>query len=387
MQGGKITVGFDAKRAVSNSTGLGSYSRTLINDLAKANTDNLFSFRLYAPDKGRDNLRNQIVTDENLEFVYPNGINIKLLRDLWREKGIVKDLIRDNVKVFHGLSGQLPKGIKASGVKSIVTIHDLIFFTHHEFYNPIDVKIYKHKFFSALQEADRVIAISECTKRDILRFGNIKASKPLVTEDKIQVIYQSYNKIFDNSVTDEMKSEIKKRLSLPDKFILNVGTVERRKNILLCVKALNEVPQDVHLVVIGKSTSYIKEIEKYIEQNNLRSRVHFFQGITNKDLKTIYSLARLFVYPSHYEGFGIPIIEAIANNLPVIAAKGSCLEEAGGESSYYVEPNDVKAMANAVNTLLNDEEKRLIAINESKKYIKKFANNDIAQKMSDLYRL
>ena len=163
--------------------------------------------------------------------------------------------------------------------------------------------------------------------------------------------------------------------------------MERRKNILLCVKALNEVPQDVHLVVIGKSTSYIKEIEKYIEPNNLRSRVHFFQGITNKDLKTIYSLARLIVYPSHYEGFGIPIIEAIANNLPVIAAKGSCLEEAGGESSYYVEPNDVKAMANAVNTLLNDEEKRLIAINESKKYIKKFANNDIAQKMSDLYRL
>ena len=194
-------MGFDAKRAVSNSTGLGSYSRTLMNDLIRYNAENIFSFRLYAPDKGRDNLRNQIITDKNTEFVYPNGINIKLLRDLWREKGIVKDLIRDNVQVFHGLSGQLPKGIKASGIKSIVTIHDLIFLTHPEFYNPIDVKIYKHKFFSALKEADRIIAISECTKRDILHFGNINPSKPLVTEDKIQVIYQSYNKIFDKTVS------------------------------------------------------------------------------------------------------------------------------------------------------------------------------------------
>ncbi|MBO6117660.1 MAG: glycosyltransferase family 4 protein [Bacteroidales bacterium] len=386
MREHKITVGLDAKRAVSNATGLGSYARTLINDLTKTNSGNDFSFLLYAPDKGKENLVSQINKDTNLQFVYPKQYKMKLLRDLWREKGIVKDLIRDKVDIFHGLSGQLPHGIKASGIKSVVTIHDLIFFVHPEFYNPIDVWIYKQKFFSALKEADKIIAISECTKRDILRFGNTKGIKPLVSEDKIQVIYQSYNKIFDNPVSEEKKAEIKRRLSLPDRFILSVGTVESRKNILLCVKAMEEVSDDVHLVIVGKNTAYTRKVIDYVNSHNLHERVHIYNNVSNEELKTVYSLAEIFVYPSLYEGFGIPVIEAIANNLPVIAAKGSCLEEAGGEYSFYIDPFDVKDAADMINMLLNSKDKRLTAVNKSKEYIKKFSDTHIADKISALYQ-
>ena len=115
-----------------NGTGLGSYGRTLINDLAPLmpNTELL----LYAPDAGRDDLRNQIEQRENVHFCYPDHLHFRLQRDLWRMKGIVKDLQRDGVELYHGLSGELPQGLSAAGIPGVVTIHDLIFLRHPEFY-------------------------------------------------------------------------------------------------------------------------------------------------------------------------------------------------------------------------------------------------------------
>ncbi|MBP3254071.1 MAG: glycosyltransferase family 4 protein [Bacteroidales bacterium] len=387
MHSDKIIIGFDAKRALCNSTGLGSYSRTLINDLVLAGrAEQRFAFNLYSPDEGKAELRNQLLKDGNLNFMYPKHKNIKLWGSLWREKYVVNTLKQDGVRIFHGLSGQLPAGIKGKGgIKSIVTIHDVIFLIHPEFYNPVDVCIYRQKFFSALKQADKIIAVSQCTKRDILRFGNMNASKPIVTEDKIEVIYQSYNKVYDNAVSREKQRELKQRLSLPDKFILNVGTIERRKNILLGVKALNGVNKDIHLVIVGRSTPYAKEIETYAQKHGLADRVHIYNNVNNEDLNVIYSLALMFVYPSLYEGFGIPIIEAVAHNLPVIAAKGSCLEEAAGQSAYYVNACDGKELADVVNMLCENEDKRLLSVNGSKKYIERFKGNNITDRLFDIY--
>lgn len=378
------TIGYDAKRIVSNATGLGSYSRTLLESLANYDKQ----FLLYAPNKGRKELYYSLLKKENLFFKFPhksNGdlVSNKILQWLWREEGVVDDLLKDKVEVFHGLTGQLPKGIKQSGIKSIVTIHDLIFFPHPEWYSKIDVFLYKKKFFRTIKQADRIIAISECTKRDIIRYGN-------VDERKIEVIYQSYNPIFSQEISQEEKQKVKQKYSLPEKFILNVGTIERRKNALLAVKALKEIilnnpKTEEHLVIVGRKTSYAKEVERYIEQNDLTDRVHIINGVLFDELKVLYSLANLFVYPSIYEGFGIPIIEAIANRLPVVACKGSCLEEAGGEHSLYVEPTDVKAMAEAMQTLLCNEKKRTLVIEKGLQHIQKFANNDVAQKHIQLY--
>lgn len=378
------TIGYDAKRIVSNATGLGSYSRTLLESLANYDKQ----FLLYAPNKGRKELYSSLLEKENLFFKFShksNGdlVSNKILQWLWREEGVVDDLLKDKVEVFHGLTGQLPKGIKQSGIKSIVTIHDLIFFPHPEWYSRIDVFLYKNKFFRTIKEADRIIAISECTKRDIIRYGN-------VDERKIEVIYQSYNPIFSQEISQEEKQKVKQKYSLPEKFILNVGTIERRKNALLAVKALKEIilnnpKTEEHLVIVGRKTSYAKEVEHYVEQNDLTDRVHIINGVLFDELKVLYSLADLFVYPSIYEGFGIPIIEAIANRLPVVACKGSCLEEAGGEHSLYVEPTDVKAMAEAMQTLLCNEKKRTLVIEKGLQHIQKFANNDVAQKHIQLY--
>lgn len=364
-----LTIGYDAKRIVRNGTGLGSYGRTLINDLS---VDSGLELRLYAPDKGRDDLRGQIVARGNVEFCYPKSSGIPLEKAFWRTKGIVKDLVRDGVQIFHGLSGELPFGISKSGVKSIVTIHDLIFLRHPEFYNWIDTKIYAWKFYQTIREADHIIAISECTKRDIMEFGN-------VDENEISVVYQSFSPSF------RRQASFRKDSSLPERYILSVGSIEARKNILLAVRALHYLPEELHLVIVGRHTKYADKVSEYVKSHQLEHRVHMLHGVSNDLLPAIYAGAESFVYPSVYEGFGIPIIEAIGSGLPVVACTGSCLEEAGGPDSIYVAPDDERAMADAISQTLTGAEGRSQRILRSQEYIRRFEGHDVASQIVDLY--
>lgn len=238
-----MIIGFDAKRIVRNNTGLGSYSRNLVNDLSSV-LDSGIEMRLYAPDEGNEALRRQVRETAFMKFVYPDSCNFRLTRDLWRIKGIVDDLKRDKVDLFHGLTGELPMGIKKAGIKSVVTIHDLIFMHHPEYYNWLDTKIYAWKFHQTCKEADRIIAISECTKRDIIRFGGVDPSR-------IDVIYQSCSTEFKARESEKKLQQVHTDYMLPERYIVNVGTIEERKNILLAVKALQLLPEEISLVVVA----------------------------------------------------------------------------------------------------------------------------------------
>ena len=365
-----LKIGFDAKRIVRNGTGLGSYGRTLVNDLAKYP----LRLNLYAPDKGRDDLRTQIVERDNIAFVYPTSRHFK---SYWRSRGIIADLKRDGIQLFHGLSGELPFGIRKSGIKSVVTIHDLIFLRHPEFYNPIDVQIYKWKFRQTIKEADYIIAISECTKRDILEYGG-----NLVSEDKITLIYQSCSPRFNTS-QNYKTSNLNSKLG---RYVLSVGSIEPRKNTMLVLKALHHLPDDISLVLVGRHTAYTDKLIQYARANGLEHRLHILHGVPDTDLPALYAGAECFVYPSVYEGFGIPIIEAISCGLPVVACTGSCLEEAGGPDSLYVAPNDAIGMANAIRRSLKGADDREERIQRSMDYIRRFSGTDVAGQVVDVYK-
>ena len=365
-----LKIGFDAKRIVRNGTGLGSYGRTLVNDLAQYP----LRLNLYAPDKGRDDLRTQIVERDNIAFVYPTSRHFK---SYWRSRGIVADLKRDGIQLFHGLSGELPFGIRKSGIKSVVTIHDLIFLRHPEFYNPIDVQIYKWKFRQTIKEADYIIAISECTKRDILEYGG-----NLVSEDKITLIYQSCSPRFNTS-QNYKTSNLNSKLG---RYVLSVGSIEPRKNTMLALKALHHLPDNISLVLVGRHTAYTDKLTQYAKINGLGHRLHILHGVPDADLPAIYADAECFVYPSVYEGFGIPIIEAISCGLPVVACTGSCLEEAGGSDSLYVAPNDAIGMANAIRRSLKGADDREERIQRSMDYIRRFSGTDVAGQVVDIYK-
>ena len=372
MQEKDILIGFDAKRIVRNGTGLGSYARTLVNALSE---NEHLQLNLYAPDEGRDDLRQQIVNREKVKFVYPEGLHFRFQRDLWRTKGVVKQLKEDGVQLYHGLSGELPAGLKAAGIPGVVTIHDLIFLRHPEYYHWWDVEIYRRKFKSPLKEASRIIAISECTKRDILYYGDFP-------EDKIDVIYQGCSNRFRKSVSEADKSRVKAKYNLSDNFILNVGSIEARKNVLLAVKALGCLLDSFRMVIVGRHTKYTDEVIAYVKKNGLEDRVQILHGIPDDDLPVIYHLAKVFVYPSRYEGFGIPIIEAIQTGLPVVACTGSCLEEAGGPDCLYVSPDDVEGMANAIKQAIAEKDVR---VPRAQEYIKRFENSNLAAQVIEEY--
>ena len=370
-----MNIGFDAKRIVRNGTGLGNYGRTLVNAIAST-ADADTRLLLYAPDTGREELRRQVGTGDNMWFVYPKKA---LAKWLWRSHGILDDLRRDAVDVYHGLSGELPIGARRAGIKTVVTIHDLIFMRHPEYYHWIDTKIYAWKFRQTIREADRIIAISECTKRDIMHYGG-------VDEARIDVVYQSCSTFFKLRESEDKLQDVNARYMLPPRYIVSVGTIEERKNILLAVKALHHLPEEIALVVVGRPTPYSEQVKQYIARHRLGHRVKMLHGVPTADLPALYQLAEACVYPSRYEGFGIPIIEAIQSGLPVVACTGSCLEEAGGPDCLYVGPDDDEAMAQAIGKVLKGRDGRDGRIARSQRYVARFEGRNVAGQMLDIYR-
>jgi glycosyltransferase involved in cell wall biosynthesis len=370
-----MNIGFDAKRAVRNNTGLGNYSRYVIEVLSKYYPDNRYA--LFAPDLKQNSRLSTILSRSNISFVTPRGIS-RRFSSLWRMSGIKRDILTSNISVYHGLSNELPIGINRTGVKSVVTIHDLIFLRYPEYYKPIDRAIYRLKFGLACRNADTVIAVSECTKRDIVSFFRIP-------EEKITVIYQGCHPAYGADVPEIRKTTVAGRYGLPSRFLLNVGSIESRKNLLLAVKSLKNIPEDIHLVAVGRSTPYQREVEMYAARSGLSPRLHLLNEVSFEDLPVIYRLASVFVYPSFFEGFGIPVIEALSSGVPVIAATGSCLEEAGGPDSIYVNPNDDTELSKRIMSVLNSRELSNSMIESGKEYVKRFSEKTIASEIMNVY--
>lgn len=372
-----MKIGFDGKRAVQNFTGLGNYSRYIADILCRFYPEN--EYILYAPQK-RNNKRLDMLTEKypQLHLAYPAMSFWRKFSSLWRIFGITHQLEKESIRIFHGLSNELPLNIHKSDIKSIVTIHDLIFLRYPQYYHFIDRKIYTYEFRKACENADKIIAISECTKRDIIQYFHIPA-------DKIAVVYQGCDPVFEHPIDNKKKEEVCAKYQLPARYILNVGSIEERKNALLIVQALEQLPQDIHLIIVGRHTTYTKKIEHFINEHNLTSRVHIMHNIPFSDLPAIYQSAEIFAYPSYFEGFGIPIIEALHSGVPVIAATGSCLEEAGGPDSIYVNPNNVDETIQAFREILSNPSKKKLMIEKGKEFVKRFAAQNQAIQIINIY--
>ncbi|WP_240755333.1 glycosyltransferase family 1 protein [Pedobacter sp. SYP-B3415] len=366
-----LIIGYDGKRAANNTTGLGNYSRWLISVLAKNFPAN--KYLVYTNRRSDNDAVTRFLAQHNIVLKLPGSKSL-----FWRSFGIIRDLIRDRVQVFHGLSHEIPFGINKTRIRTVVTIHDLIFLRFPEWYKPVDRLIYKLKSRYACQHADKIIAISERTKADIVSFYHVDPSR-------VEVIYQSCDPVFKNRLKESHLSAIRSRYQLPARYILNVGTIETRKNLLLAVEALPAIDADVHLVVVGKKTTYFKEVEAAVTRLRLSSRVHFLPRVPFSDLPGIYQAAELFVYPSRYEGFGIPLVEALHSEIPVVAATGSCLEEAGGPESIYVSPDDPQALAAAVNKIVANEDIRQQMVAAGAAYVQRFEDDLLASQLMNCY--
>ncbi len=349
-----MNIGFDAKRVYQNTTGLGHYSRTLVTSLATYFAEN--EYYLFAP---KITNKFNAVDFENIHSVTPTKFPSTLLKAAWRSNWVKKDLLKHKIDVYHGLSHEIPFGINKTKVKSVVTIHDLIFERYPNQFSKIDVQIYRRKFKNACINSNKIIAISEQTKKDIIDFYNIN-------ENKIEVCYQSCNDIFRKEINEIEKNRIKELYNLPDKFFLTVGSIIERKNLLTIVKALQQLKNEISipLVVIGNGGGYKETVKDYIAKNNLQNNVIFLSDnelINNlssyknsTDFPAIYQLALAMIYPSIFEGFGLPVLEALCSKLPVITSNVSCLPEAGGDAALLIDPFSVNEMAAAMRKTITD---------------------------------
>lgn len=367
-------IGFDSKRAAQNRTGLGNYSRFIIDILKKYYPDN--DYILYTPSEKKNKLINE--NSGNTTIKYPKGL-WKKFSAIWRILGITNDIVKDKIDIYHGLSNELPLNIrKAKNTKSIVTIHDLIFLRYPQCYKPIDRWIYNFKFRKACISSDKIIAVSECTKRDIVELYSI-------APEKIEVLYQGCDALFRQKASENEKKGAKDKFKLPDRFILYLGSIEERKNLMLLAKAMKHVKTQIKVIAVGKRTGYADKVNAYIKENSLDKTFEMIHGVEFKYLPALYQMAELFVYPSFYEGFGIPILEALCSGTPVIAAKGSCLEEAGGPDSIYISPDNEIELAEKIDLVLNNEQLKTRMIERGYEYAANFNEEKLAAELDNIY--
>lgn len=368
-----LTIAFDAKRALYNRTGLGNYSRNIIRSLALFAPDH--KYLAYAPSKKTPL---SFTFPANVQVKYPRTLLAAQLPSLWRSAGIVRDLEKDHVQLFHGLSNEIPFGLHRKKIASVVSIHDLIFFRFPEMYRYADRCIYKNKIRYALKYADAIVAVSEQTKQDIVDFFS-------VPESTIHVIYQSCDTAFTREFSVQEKEIVRKRYSLPNNYLLYVGTIERRKNVLNLVKAVHRLNDSPSLVVIGKPTRYLTEVIDYIKTNKIGNIV-LLHDVPSEDLPLIYGGAMVFVYPSLYEGFGIPVLEALSAGIPVITGNSKCFKEITGDAAISVDSRNPEDIAQAIRSLLDNEMLRNNLKDKGKKRAACFSEEKIAGNMMSLYQ-
>lgn len=379
-----MKIAFDAKRAFKNSTGLGHYSRTLISSLAEFYPEN--EYLLFT--SAETNMFN-ISGKKNIKIFTPAAAFHKLFRSLWRSNLVTGDLKKNGADLYHGLSHEIPVGIAGTGIKSVVTIHDLIFERYPAHYGIINKLIHRKKIKYACANADAVIAISEQTKQDLLDFYKVPA-------EKIRVCYQSCDAIFSAKKSEEEKAAVRIKYNLPDQFYLSVGSITERKNLLTVCRALNRLKdmQQVPLVVIGGGKKYKEEVKKYLKENNIDHLVIFLsenpassspEYKSSADFPAIYQSALALIYPSVFEGFGIPILEALVSGLPTIISNVSCMPETGGDAALYIDPLDDAALAEKMQLVKNDPALAQQMMEKGYAHAQKFTVQKCAAEVMNVY--
>ncbi|HYX09650.1 MAG TPA: glycosyltransferase family 1 protein [Bacteroidales bacterium] len=368
-----MRIGFDAKRAYFNRSGLGNYSRGVIQLMTEFQPTN--NYFLYTP-SGHDEITFPVYG--KVKKITPGTVFAKKMSSLWRTYLLAGQLKKDKIDVYHGLSNELPGRLRNTKMGKVVTIHDLIFFRYPEYYKSIDRQIYARKTLYSCNIADKVIAVSEQTKRDVVEFLEI-------APEKIEVVYQGCNPLYYPRLTEEIKKPIRDKYDLPSSFVLYVGTIEARKNLLNVVKAMHTGGIDMPLLVVGKPTPYLETVKQYIHEKKME-HVYLLHGVPLEDLPAIYQMATVFVYPSMFEGFGIPILEALNSGVPVITSKGSCFSEAGGKAALYTDPESVGELTEAIRMVIGDSELRKKMITEGHQHTLKFRENIISGRLMKIYK-
>jgi len=345
-----MRIGFDAKRFYQNTSGLGNYSRQLIADLHQFQPN--LELKLFVP----KNIEN---TSESI--VYPSKFS-----KLWRVYGMGKSMVQQKLDVFHGLSNELPFDVPQN-IKKIVTIHDVIF---RQYYPVLDRNIYHLKTKFALAKSDKVIATSKATASEIQKFYKVDSNK-------IEVVYQAVAASFYENAAHFLNDE---------KYFIYTSSFTKRKNHLTLLQAfdLTKNQHQWNLKLVGLSGEMLEIVRDQIAKLNLQNRVEVIVNASHDQMLVLMKNASAFVYPSFFEGFGIPLAEAAAVGLPMAVSRISVFTELANDSALYFHPNDERELASQL-LLLTLDETRIMQLQNRKSLLHKIDSKQIVNQLMRIY--
>ena len=352
-----MRIGINASYAVSETpTGVGNYIISLLNALLEVDKEN--DYYLYY----RSKIKKKNYLDLNLPTVKFEP------KFSW--------LCYSKIDIFHDPSS---KYIRIGNSKNIITVHDIVVALKEDYTSTHFKKTQKPKLVKALKKSDRIITVSKFTKDELIRYFNIKP-------EKIEVIHHGAD--FSIFKPGDRSQGFIQKYKIPEPYLLFVGNIEKRKNLFNIIKSfekINKKEDDLFLVLIGKNGYGGEEIRKFIQESSCCKNIIELDYISHNELPLFYQNAELFFFPSYYEGFGMPVLEALACGCPVITSATSAIPEAGGDAVLYVDPFNVDDIADKTLFLLNNSKLKKELIQKGSSHVKKFTWEQTAQKTIKVY--
>jgi len=369
-----LRLGFDAKRVFNNFTGLGNYSRTLLRNLSYYYPD--FGYFLYTPTVIRNSETKIFLNSPLFSLHHPSNIQ----RPFWQSFYLDQSLAKHKIDLFHGLANELPSALENTPIVKVVTIHDLAYKKHPEFLSLGTRLNLERRVGYAIRQADHIVVPSESTKQDLLAYFQVKP-------EHISVIYQTCSERFLQEKSEALLNEISIKYALPDQYMLYVGAITPRKNLLSVLEAMTLLPDSyrIPLVIVGNGRTYLKKVIRYAQRNGLQKYLQFVRPAF-EDLPAIFQNADIFVYPSRYEGFGIPVLEALFSKTPVLTSHASSLPEVAGPGAHLIDPTEPEDISQGIQSLLSDMSYQNHLVEAGYAYAQQFRGEPVSEHMVDLYR-
>jgi glycosyltransferase involved in cell wall biosynthesis len=366
-----MIIGIDGNEAnVDVKVGIGEYAYQLIVGMADLITqEERSSLQIYLK-----NLPNSTLPKKREKLTY----SIVGPSRLWTQVGLPLNLYIQYPRpdVFFSPTHYAPR---FAPCPTVVSVMDLSYLFFPELFRKDDLYQLTNWTKYSVEGAKKIITISKSSKNDIIKKYGIQS-------DKIEVVYPGIKAL---SMKEKDWKEIVKTYSLPEKYILFVGTLQPRKNIAKLIEAMSlvqDAQKDLHLVVVGKKGWLYEEILKAPEKFKISEKVHFLDFVTDEDLPHLYTHAECFVLPSLYEGFGLPVLEAMQHGCPVITSNISSLPEAGGDAALYIDPKSAKDIAEKIDQVLSDKKLRESMVSKGYEQVKKFNWEKSAQQVLDILK-
>ncbi|MCD6579356.1 glycosyltransferase family 4 protein, partial [bacterium] len=355
-------------------TGIGTYLTGLIDGFSKI--DLKIEPVLIINNEGKEIFQKYLKHFEY--YLAPKITNTIQGRVFYEHLCLKKDLKKLNIALLHSPVFVTPMNYKGKG---ILTIHDTTFITHPQYHIPSKRAYFKWGIPMSVKKNNKVIAISENTKKDLIKlFPKYK--------NKFAYIPYGLKNIFFDKIKQSDIEMFKKNLNLPKKYFLYVGVLEPKKNIIGILKAFKSIQKDhkdLYFVIAGRKGWYYSSIFKAIKELNLTENVIYPGHIEYEQLPLLYQAAMFFIYPSFYEGFGMPVLEAMASRCPVITSGISSTKEVAKDGALFVDPQSIDDIAMSMKSLLTDEKLKTNIIQKGEKRALEFSWERTAAITQDLY--